>query len=222
MSDDIRTRVDAYIEDRLLPEDADLSAVLDANHVAGLPAIDVSPAFGKLLSLLARTSGARRVLEIGTLGGYSTAWFARALPVDGMVVSIELNPRHAEVARANLARLGCAERVEIRCGSALDILECMIAEDGPRFDLVFIDADKVNNARYLERALRLVHVGSLIVVDNVVRAGAVADASAEDPNVLGTRALFDAVAAHPQLEATAIQTVGRKGYDGFLIARVRA
>jgi predicted O-methyltransferase YrrM len=196
--------VDEYIGSRLLP---DAPAV---DH-ADLPRHDVSPAQGALLELLARMIGARAILEIGTLAGYSTLWLARALPPDGRLVTLEADPHHAEVARANLAGIA-----EVIAGPALETLPTL---SGP-FDLVFIDADKRSNAQYLDWALRLSRPGTLIVADNVIRDGAVADAASEDASVVGVRAFFDAVAAEPRLRATAIQTVGVKGYDGFLLALV--
>jgi len=212
--------VDAYVVDRLLPRDDALDAALAANAAAGLPAIDVSAAQGRMLELHARMIGARRILEVGTLGGYSTIWLARALPADGRLVTLELDPHHAEVARENLARAGLAERCEVRTGPAVDTLAAMIESGEAPFDLVFIDADKPSNVAYLDAALRLTRPGSVILVDNVVRGGAVTDPASTDPSVIGTRALFDAVAAEPRLAATAIQTVGDKGWDGFLLAVV--
>ncbi len=209
--------VDHYFAGQLLRPDPVLDAAQEANERAGLPPIDVSPAQGKLLHLLARTAGARRILEVGTLGGYSTIWLARALPSDGQLVTCEINPAHAEVARANLARAGLDGLVDVRVGAALDTLSTL---EGP-FDLAFIDADKQSNAEYFRHALRLSRTGTIIVVDNVVRGGRVADADSPDPAVRGTRALTEAVAKEPRVEATAIQTVGTKGYDGFLLAVVR-
>lgn len=209
--------VDAYYAGQLDAPDPVLDAALEANALAGLPPIGVSPAQGKLLHLLARTVGARRILEVGTLGGYSTIWLARALPADGELVTCEISPEHAEVARANLARAGLAERVDVRVGPALDTLPTL---QGP-FDLAFIDADKPSNAEYFRHALRLSRPGSLIVVDNVVRGGRVADADSDDPAVLGTRALAEVVGREPRVDATVVQTVGAKGYDGFLMARVQ-
>jgi predicted O-methyltransferase YrrM len=213
--------VDEYVADRVIPPAERQQATLDANRRAGLPEIDVSAPQGKFLSLLAAATGARRILEIGTLGGYSTIWFARALPEGGKIVTIEFEPRHAETARANIAREGVAEKVDLRVGAALDVLPRLAAEGGAPFDLAFIDADKGNNAGYFQWAVKLSRPGALIVVDNVVREGAVADAATQDEMALGGRRLFDAVAADPRVDATAIQTVGSKGWDGFLIARVR-
>jgi predicted O-methyltransferase YrrM len=208
-------RTDAWIAGRLFPPDPALGAALAANRAAGLPAIDVSPAEGCLLHILARAVGARRILEIGTLGGYSTIWLARALPPGGIVVTLEAEPRHAEVARANVAQAGLAERVEVRVGRALDTLPAL---EGP-FDLVFIDADKRSNPDYLAWALELARPGTVIVCDNVVREGRVADASG-NPDIDGIRRFFDMLAAEPRLTATAIQTVGVRGWDGFAVAIV--
>ncbi|MBG0810744.1 O-methyltransferase [Methylosinus sp. H3A] len=221
MSSQAWNLVDAYIADRLIGEDAELDSALAANAAAGLPAIDVSPPQGKLLHLLARSIGARRILEVGALGGYSTIWLARALPEGGRLVTLELEQKHADVAAANLARAGLAERVDIRVGPALDTLPKLAAEAAGPFDLAFIDADKLNNANYFAWALKLSRPGSLIIVDNVVRDGAIVDpAKADDPGAIGARALFDALAAEPRVTATAIQTVGSKGWDGFAVAFV--
>ncbi|MBL8572984.1 MAG: O-methyltransferase [Hyphomicrobiaceae bacterium] len=220
MSDANWTAVDGYFSERLLAADIALEAVLAANAAAGLPAIDVSPLQGKMLALFARMAGARRVLEIGTLGGYSTIWLAGAVGATGHVVTLELDPRHAAVAAANVDRAGFADRVDIRVGRARDTLDAMIARgDGP-FDLVFIDADKPNNPHYLKAALALSRVGTVIVADNVVRDGKVIDPASDDDRVRGTRALFDLIAAEPRLDATAVQTVGVKGHDGFCLALV--
>jgi predicted O-methyltransferase YrrM len=213
--------VDDYIANRLIAPEEGQHSTLDANKRAGLPAIDVSAPQGKLLHLLAAATCATRILEIGTLGGYSTIWLARALAPSGKVVTIEFEPRHAEIARDNITREGVGEKVDLRVGAALDILPKLAAEGGAPFDLSFIDADKANNAAYFKWALQLSRPGALIVVDNVVREGAVADAATTDDGGLGARALFDAVAAEPRVAATAIQTVGSKGWDGFLIARVK-
>ena len=214
MSQDSWTAVDAYIEERLAGDAPD--EVLAANQAAGLMAIDVSPAQGKLLALLVPMTGARRVLEIGTLGGYSTIWMARALPEDGRIVTIEVDPRTAEVAQANFAKAGVAGKVDLRVGAALDVLPTLEAP----FDLAFIDADKVNNGRYAEWALRLARPGTVIVCDTVVRDGRVLDQGSDEAAIVGTRALFDFLGGEPRLTATAIQTVGRKGWDGFTIAVV--
>lgn len=216
---DLWNDVDDYIVERLCPSDPSLEAALRANAAAGLPAIDVAPNQGKLLHILALSVGARRILEIGTLGGYSTIWLARALPGDGQVVTLEAVPAHADVARANIERAGLAEVVDIRVGPAIETLP-QLAGDAP-FDLIFVDADKRNNPAYLEWALRLSRPGSLLIVDNVVRKGAITDPASADPDVQGTRRLFDALAQEPRLVATAVQTVGGKGWDGFVIAFVK-
>jgi predicted O-methyltransferase YrrM len=212
--------VDRYLADLLAPSDPALDAALAANAAAGLPAHDVTPSQGKLLYLLARLVNARRILEIGTLGGYSTIWLARALPVGGRVLTLEADSRHADVARANLARAGLAERVELRVGRALDTLAQLARDAHGPFDLVFIDADKQSNPQYLEQSLRLTRRGSLIVADNVVRDGAVLDPASEDASVQGVRRFHERLAREPRLSATAIQTVGSKGWDGFAIALV--
>jgi len=209
--------VDGYWTERLLDPDPVLDAARAANAAAGLPPIDVSPAQGKMLYLLARSIGARRVLEVGTLGGYSTIWLARAVAPEGTLVTCEIDPHHAEVARANLARAGLAGTVEVRVGPALDTLAGLT---GP-FDLAFVDADKESNTEYVQQALRLCRPGGMIVVDNVVRGGAVVDPASTDPRVAGTRRLADALAADHRIDATMIQTVGTKGYDGFVLAVVR-
>jgi predicted O-methyltransferase YrrM len=213
--------VEHWLDGHLLAADPILDAVLAANAVAGLPAHDVSPAQGKLLHLLARIAGARTILEIGTLGAYSTIWLARALPADGVVVTLEADPRHATVARANLARAGVAARVELRVGAALDTLPLLEAEHRAPFDLVFVDADKRSNVAYLDWALRLARPGATIVIDNVVRDGAVLDATSDDESVRGVRALAERIAHEPRVAATALQTVGGKGWDGFVLALVR-
>lgn len=220
MDQDLWNAVDAYIVDRLLPPDAVLDAVMAANAAAGLPAIDVSPAQGKLLYLLARMAGARRILEVGTLGGYSTIWLARALPPGGQVVTLEALPNHAEVARANFARAGLADRIDLRVGKALDTFPVIAAEAGDPFDLVFLDADKQNNPDYLAWSLKLARPGTVIIADNVVREGDVLDGASADGSIKGVRRFFDMLAAEPRLSATAIQTVGVKGWDGFAFAIV--
>lgn len=208
--------VDGFITERLLPSDPALEAALSANAAAGLPSIDVSPAHGRLLTILAGMLGARSILEIGTLGGYSTICLARALPADGRLTTLELLPRHAEIARTNLERAGLSERVDIRVGPAVETLRELT---GP-FDFIFIDADKESNVAYLEQALRLSRPGSVIVCDNVVRDGRILDRADATPAIAGTRALYDRLAAEPRLLSTAVQTVGAKGWDGFAIARV--
>ncbi|KPI14440.1 O-methyltransferase family 3 [Actinobacteria bacterium OK074] len=212
--------VDAYFSTLLAPHDEALTAALRDSDAAGLPSINVAPTAGKLLNLLARIQGARSILEIGTLGGYSTIWLGRALPADGRLITLEYSPRHAEVARGNLARAGLDKQVEVRVGPALDSLAQLAEEDAGPFDLVFIDADKANNPHYVEWSLKLARPGSLIVLDNVVRGGRVGDPANRDPDVVGTRAALELFATHPKLDATAIQTVGSKGYDGFALARV--
>ncbi len=212
--------VDDYIGDRLLGQDAALASVLAANAAAGLPEIDVSAAQGCMLQLFARMVGARRILEIGTLGGYSTIWLARALPEDGRLVTLEIDPHHAAVARDNIVAAGLADRVEVRIGRAIDSLAAMVAAGERPFDLVFIDADKENSVAYLHAAIAMARPGTAIIVDNVVREGGILDSHHPDPRVQGTRALFEAVAAEPRLSATAIQTVGAKKWDGFLLAIV--
>ncbi|GAB3033907.1 O-methyltransferase [Oleiagrimonas citrea] len=212
--------VDAYLADRTHATDATLDAVLAANDEAGLPAIDVSPLQGKFLQLIARMCGARKVLEIGTLGGYSTLCMARGLPDDGHVTTLEFEPKHAEVARANLQRAGLAELVDVRVGAALDTLPALESEGAGPFDLVFIDADKTHNPDYLQWALRLSRPGTVIILDNVVRQGHVLDADSDSPAVRGTRRALDLIADEPRLTATVLQTVGDKGWDGFAMAIV--
>jgi predicted O-methyltransferase YrrM len=214
--------VDDYFTSHLAPDDEALQAALRENEAAGLPDIAVTAAQAKFLQLLAQLQGARTVLEIGTLGGYSTIWLARALPEDGRLVSLEYSARHAEVAVRNITRAGLDRIAEVRVGPALESLPKLADENPPPFDLVFIDADKANNARYVEWALRLTRAGSVIVIDNVVRGGRVADPDSTDPDVIGTRAAIDLIATHPRLSGTALQTVGTKGYDGFALARVLA
>jgi predicted O-methyltransferase YrrM len=220
MSQEQWTAVDRYLTDLLVPADPALEAALRDSAAAGLPAINVSPNQGKLLHLLARLQGARTALEIGTLGGYSTIWLARALPAGGRLVTLEADARHAEVARGNIARAGLADVVELRLGPALETLPQLAAEGRGPFDLIFIDADKESYPDYLAWSLRLSRRGSLIVADNVVRNGAVIDPSSADPRVQGARRFNEALAAERRVSATAIQTVGSKGYDGFALALV--
>jgi predicted O-methyltransferase YrrM len=220
MTEELWTAVDGYLGNLLVSADPALEAALAASAAAGLPAINVSPVQGKLLHLLARATGARNVLEIGTLGGYSTIWLARALPDGGRVISLEADPKHAEVARANIARAELDTRVEVRLGMALDLLPALAAEGGNPFDFIFIDADKPNNAAYFDWALKLSRPGSIIVVDNVVRGGDVIAADSDSPTVQGVRRFLERLAAEPRVSATAIQTVGGKGYDGLAIALV--
>jgi predicted O-methyltransferase YrrM len=207
--------VDDYLVDRLITPDPAREAI-EGPDAAGLPKHEVSPPQGKLLHVLARMQGARAILELGTLGGYSTIWLARALPPGGGIVTLEANPGYAEVARRSIERAGLGDRVDLRVGRALDTLPHL---DGP-FDLIFIDADKRSNPEYLEWSLRLSRPGTVIVADNVVRGGAVVDAESDDPSVRGVRRFIDMVAADPRLDATAIQTVGTKGWDGFVLAIV--
>jgi predicted O-methyltransferase YrrM len=214
------TEVDEYLEGLLLPSDAALEAALRTSSEAGLPAIQVSPTQGKFLHLLARGLRARSVLEVGTLGGYSTIWLARALPPGGRLLSLELNPVHAELARRNLARAGVADRAEVRVGPALETLPQLLREGRGPFDLTFIDADKPPTTEYFDWAVRLSHPGSLIVVDNVVRKGAVSRDSSSDEPVRGIRRFLAHLAADRRVRATVLQTVGRKGYDGFALAWV--
>lgn len=214
--------VDSYFITHLAPDDDALAAARAESDAAGLPPVNVAANQGKLLQLLAQIQGARTVLEIGTLGGYSTIWLARALPSDGRLVTLEYSARHAEVATRNIARAGLDALVDVRVGPALESLPKLADENPPPFDLVFIDADKGNNPHYLEWALRLTSTGSLIVIDNVVRGGRVADADDTGDDVRGTRAAIELIGSHPRLSGTAVQTVGTKGYDGFALARVLA
>jgi predicted O-methyltransferase YrrM len=214
------SEVDSYFTETLIGSDAELAETLAANAAAGLPSIDVSAPQGKLIHLLARMAGARKALEIGALGGYSTIWLARALPEDGRLITLERSPKNADVARRNLARAGLSAKVEVRTGAALETLPKIEAEGLGPFDFVFIDADKTNNGAYLEWALRLSRPGTAIVVDNVVRQGEVVDATSREPDVIGVRRMFDLMAHEPRLSATAIQTVGAKGWDGFALAIV--
>ncbi|HTV25141.1 MAG TPA: O-methyltransferase [Polyangiaceae bacterium] len=220
--EELWTAVDRYIGETIVPSDAALDAALDASERAGLPSIAVAPNQGKLLALLATIQGARRILEIGTLGGYSTIWLARTLPVGGRLISLEVDAKHAEVARTNIARAGLAERVEVRLGRAIDLLPQLAAAGGEPFDFFFIDADKANIPAYFEWALKLSRPGSVIVVDNVVRKGKVIDASSGDANVEGVRRFNEQLARLGHIDATTIQTVGSKGYDGFTLAVVNA
>jgi predicted O-methyltransferase YrrM len=213
------TSVDDYFADALIPHDDVLEAALRASGAAGLPAHNVAPNQGKLLMLLALSIGAKSILEIGTLGGYSTIWLARALPEDGQLVTLEANADYAEVARQNITHAGLIDRVSIRVGAALDTLATMA--DASPFDLIFIDADKQNNPGYFEWALRLSRPGSLIIVDNVVRDGAVIDGHSDDPRVQGVRRFVERASSEPRVIATALQTVGSKGYDGFVMMRVK-
>ena len=212
--------VDDYFGNLLAPGDAQLDAALAANRAAGLPAIDVSPLQGKFLHVLTLMTRPRRVLEIGTLGGYSTIWIARALPRGGRIVSLEYSPKHADVARKNLESAEMLKRVDLRVGRALDSLPALASEGAGPFDLIFIDADKRSNPQYLEWAVKLARVGTVIVIDNVVRDGKVADAKSADPDIRGTRRMTTLMAREPRLSATVVQNVGVKGYDGFALAVV--
>ena len=221
MTDTTWSSVDDYLASKLIAPDSALDAALSASAAAALPAIAVSPLQGRLLELIARSTGARKVLEIGTLGGYSTICLARGVGRDGRVVTLEYEPRHAEVARASIAAAGLLDVVDVRVGRALDLLPG-ISDDGTGpFDLVFIDADKASNADYLDWSIRLAHPGTVIIVDNVIRGGAVADPTQLSPDAQGNRRMFDAIEADDRVDATAIQTVGSKGYDGFVYAVVR-
>jgi predicted O-methyltransferase YrrM len=220
MSQEQWSAVDQYITDRLAPPDEILDGALEASAAAGLPSISVSPAQGKMLSLYARMIGARRILEIGTLGGYSTIWLGWALPIGGKIVTLESDPKHAAVARANIANAGLGDAVEVRVGKALELLPEVAADFPGAFDLFFIDADKANIPAYFEWALKLSRPGSVIVVDNVVRGGKILDEASADANVQGVRRFYDMLAKETRVSATAIQTVGVKGYDGFALAVV--
>ena len=216
------TAVDRYLVDNLIPTDPVLEEALQANTAAGLPTIDVAPNQGKLLHLLARIQGARRILEIGTLGGYSTIWLARALPSDGKLITLEVEAKHAEVARANIQRAGLSALVELRLGPALDSLVQLCADGVRPFDFIFIDADKENIPVYLEWSVRLSRPGTIIVIDNVIREGAVIHPDDPDPRVQGVRRFFAMLATDSRIDATTIQTVGSKGYDGFTLAIVKS
>jgi predicted O-methyltransferase YrrM len=214
------TEVDHYFEDLLLPRDESFESALNTNRDAGLPAIDVSPLLGRFLELLVRISGARRILEIGTLGGYSTIWLSRALPGDGRLITLELEQRHADIAQANLKHAGVLNRVEVRVGVANESLASLVAEHAAPFDLIFIDADNAGYPEYLQWALKLSRPGTVIVADNVVRDGKVIDPNDPDPNIQGVRRFTELVAAEPRLGATALQMVAARGYDGFALAVV--
>lgn len=220
MSKDHWNAVDGYLSDLLVRPDAALDAALAASDAAGLPTIAVAPNVGKLLHLLARAKGARRILEIGTLGGYSTIWLARALPKGGRLITLDFDPRHAAVARANIVRAGLGDLVEQRGGRAADTLSQLVASGEEPFDFIFIDADKESYTDYLEWSLKLSRPGTMIVADNVVRSGQVSDAASSDPLVQGVRRFLDRLAAEPRISATAIQMVGSKGHDGLAIALV--
>jgi predicted O-methyltransferase YrrM len=220
MADGAWTAVDEYVAGLLAPHDEALDAAVRESEKAGLPTIQVSPPQGQLLHLLARAIGAETVLEFGTLGGYSTIWLARALPEGGRLITLEAEPRYAEVARANIARAGVSDLVDLRVGPALDLLPELEAEGAGPFDLTFIDADKVHTPDYFAWSLGRSRPGSLIVADNVVRGGTLADAESGDPTIAAQRRLHEEIAVDPRVDATTVQTVGVKGYDGFTIAQV--
>ncbi|OME05854.1 methyltransferase [Paenibacillus odorifer] len=215
-------KVDQYITERLIPQDVVLEEVLVTNQQAGLPPFDVSPSQGKFLNLLVQMKGARRILEIGTLGGYSTIWMARALPSEGQIVTLELDPIHAQVAKANLSLAEVDHLVELRVGDALEQLSQMKQEGVEPFDFIFIDADKPNNPNYLKWALQFSQPGTVILGDNVIREGEVINENSEDARVVGVREFYDLLAEEPRISATAIQTVGSKGYDGFVLGIVNS
>jgi predicted O-methyltransferase YrrM len=219
MTQETWTAVDRYFADALLEDDPVLAGALQRSADANLPAINVSPTQGKLLHLLAKIQGAKRILEIGTLGGYSTIWLARALPPDGKLITLEFDPKHAAVARQNLEAAGVQNVVDLRIGRALDTLPKLAEEKAGPFDLIFVDADKPSNPDYFEWSIKLTRPGSLIIIDNVVRKGEVVNESSKDSSIIGTRKMIDLVSREPRVSATAVQTVGTKGYDGFLIAR---
>jgi predicted O-methyltransferase YrrM len=222
MTQEVWTAVDQYINEVLFPSDPVLDSTIEASTAAGLPNIQVSPPQGKLLHLLARLQGARNILEIGTLGGYSTIWMARALPLGGRLVTLEADTKHAEVARANFARAGLANVIELLLGPALETLPRVAAEGRGPFDLIFIDANKNNMPEYFDWAMKLSRPGSVIIADNVIRDGAVMDATSKDPDIQGVRRFNECLAAESRVSATEIQTVGSKGYDGFALGVVLA
>ncbi|HHB1768137.1 TPA: O-methyltransferase [Bacillus cereus] len=215
------TAVDQYVSDILIPKDSTLEEVLQTNATANLPAHDVSPTQGMFLQLLVQIQGARNILEIGTLGGYSTIWLARSLPPEGRVVTLEANEKHADIARSNIERANLNDRIEVRTGFALDSLKQIENEKYEPFDFIFIDADKQNNPAYFEWALKLSRPGTVIIGDNVVREGEVIDNTSNDPRVQGIRCFYELIATEPRVSATALQTVGSKGYDGFIMAVVK-
>ncbi|MFZ6862675.1 O-methyltransferase [Undibacterium sp. Ji67W] len=220
MNQAIWSSVDNYFSEKLIPKDTVLENALITSDAGGLPQHNVAPNQGKFLHLLAKMNGSKKILEIGTLGGYSTIWLARALPGDGLLVSLEANAEHAAIAKANIANAGLSHIVEVRVGKAIDTLPLLEQEGIAPFDLIFIDADKPSNPSYLEWSIKLSRPGTVIIGDNVVRNGAVTDGGSDDKNVIGVRRFFDLMAENPRLNATAIQTVGSKGYDGFSIAMV--
>jgi len=220
MDKQLWTAVDEYTTGLLMPPDPALEAALAASDAAGLPSISVTPSQGKLLMMLAQLAGASQILEVGTLGGYSSIWLARALKPGGCLVTLEAEPKHAEVARSNIARAGFANAVEVRLGDARASIQQLVAEGRGPFDLFFIDADKKSIPHYLEWSIKLSRRGSLIIIDNVIRDGALIDAESKDANVQGVRRMHEMLAADSRLSATTIQTVGSKGYDGFTLALV--
>jgi predicted O-methyltransferase YrrM len=220
MTQELWNQVDDYINQMLAPGDSALQNAVEKSSQAGLPQIQVSPSHGQLLHILARTIGARRILEIGTLGGYSTIWLARALPPNGKLITLEASPKHAEVARGNIAAAGLDEKVELRLGPALETLPQLAAEKPEPFDFIFIDADKKSMPEYFDWALKLSRKGSLIYSDNVVRSGGIADIASKDPDLQGVRRFYEVLRCEPRVCATAIQTVGGKGYDGYALALV--
>lgn len=222
MTDQLWSDVDRYLTDLFIPQDAALESALEASTSAGLQPINVSPLQGKLLYILAKSHGAKNILEIGTLGGYSTIWLGRALPGNGRLTTLEADPKHAEIARANIARADLSGAVEVRLGRAQDSLPRLVAEHRGPFDLIFIDADKTGYAEYFAWSLKLAHRGTLIIADNVIRKGAVADPASTDANVQGVRRFQEAVAVEKRVTATGVQTVGSKGYDGFTLILVTA
>ena len=217
---DIWAEVDRYFSSALIRSDRVLDAALKANRKANLPAIDVTALQGRFLEVLIRATGARRVLEIGTLGGYSTLWLARAIPDNGLVVTLELEAKHASIAQKNIERAGFSQRVDLRIGPAAESLAALVAASADPFDFIFIDADKAGYPEYLKWSLKLSRPGTLIIADNVVRDGKVIDAKNSDPNIKGVRRFLKLAAAEPRLSTTVLQTVGNKGYDGFAIALV--
>ncbi|MEO8577217.1 MAG: O-methyltransferase [Gemmatimonadales bacterium] len=221
MSQELWTSVDTYLGEVLVRQDQHLSDAVAASDAAGLPSIQVSPPQGKLLEIMIEMMGAKTILEVGTLGGYSTIWMARSLPADGRVVTIEIDPKHAQVAQENFNRAGLGDKIELRTGNARDILPVMIDEGAGPFDFAFIDADKASNPDYFGWALDMSRPGSVIIVDNVIRDGHIIDADSDDASVKGVRRLNEVMAGNPRISVTALQTVGVKGYDGFSVAIVR-
>ena len=216
----IWSEVDDYLGNLLAPHDAALTRALDSNHASGLPSIDVPPLLGKFLDLMIRISGARRVLELGTLGGYSTIWMARALPSDGQLITLELESKHADIARANLDAAGVLNRVDIRVGPAIETLRALHSAGAQPFDLIFLDADKQSLPEYLDWSLKLSRPGTVIIADNVVRDGKVVDTKTDDPHVRGVQRYLERAAREPRLSTTAMPTVGARGYDGFSLSVV--